>query len=654
MIVASLNEVTVYNGAQEIFRQVGLELHEGDRVGLVGPNGSGKSTLLRLLAGTEAPHEGSIALRKGLRVSYLAQNQAEWAGDAATLYDRLAFGLAEMRELGGKLAEAEARMADPAWTEDADRLAKLLDRYAEWQEAFERGGGYGMDARIRQVAAGLGFAEDRFGAPYAGLSGGEKTKAGLAAALIERPELLLLDEPTNHLDLAGVEWLESYLSEYPGTCLIVSHDRYFLDRVVTRIVELEDGSASLYPTSYSGYVREKEERLLREFAEYQEQQKQIRKMKESIRQLQEWGGLGGDKRFFTRAASLQKALDRMEKRKRPVLERRTASFDLAIGERSGRKALVLEDVRKRFGEREVLRGAAGELEFGETIAIVGENGSGKTTLFKLVLGELQPDGGRLALGAQAKVGYLAQEAVPPDRKETVLDCFRKEAGLEEGEARGRLARYLFCGQEVFKPVAALSGGEWTRLRLALLVERKPNLLLLDEPTNHLDIASREALEETLEDYPGSVLLISHDRYLINKLAGKIWELKDGRLTLYYGSYEEYRAKAGRSPALPGDPEARGGKKAADGGKEQPPNRSSSPPKSAPASAARRAEELEAEIASREERLARLEAELADPDLAADGDRLSGLWEEQEALRLRLEQTYEEWLALTSKEEPPRP
>jgi ATP-binding cassette subfamily F protein 3 len=346
------------------------------------------------------------------------------------------------------------------------------------QERFEREGGYELDARIDQVANGLRIAKGFYERSFASLSGGEKTKITLASQLIGKPDLLLLDEPTNHLDLAGVEWLEDYLKHYDGACIIVSHDRYFLDLVVTKIVELEDGESTTYHSSYSGYVKEKEVRLLQQFADYQEQQKVIRKMKETIKQLIEWGRIGGNEKFFRRAFSMQKALDRMEKLKRPVLDPKAADFDLKPEDRSGRKVLRFENVTKRYGEKTLLEQARGSLEYGEKVMLVGHNGSGKTTLLKMLLGEVQPDSGELELGARVDIGYLAQQAYPSDNKKSVLAYFCEEAKLEEGEARGRLAAYLFYGADVFKAVSSLSGGEWTRLRLALLVLRKPNLLIL--------------------------------------------------------------------------------------------------------------------------------------------------------------------------------
>ncbi|MEO3947766.1 ribosomal protection-like ABC-F family protein [Gorillibacterium sp. CAU 1737] len=647
MIMASMNQVSHTIGANPVLNHVTFELHEGEKVGLIGPNGGGKSTLLRLLAGLEPVEEGQFALKRGARVSYLAQVQLEAEGSTGTLYDRLAHGFREVRAIGDKLTEAEQRMADPAVNSDPTKLDKLLKQYAEWQEAYERGGGYEMEARIRQVASGLGLSEHRFDSAYAEMSGGEKTKAALASILIEQPELLLLDEPTNHLDLDGVEWLEQYLMNYPGTCLLVSHDRYFLDRVVTKVLELEDGELSLYLTSYSGYVQEKQERLLREFAEYQDQQKEIRRMKESIRQLQEWGGIGGDKRFFTRAASMQKAIDRMEKKKRPVLERKTADFDLTMTERSGRKALVIEELTKGYGERTLLNRVNVELEYGEKIGLVGTNGSGKTTLFRLVLGQTPPDTGLVRLGSQVEVGYLAQEAVPDDHKENVLAFYRKETQMEEGAARNKLARYLFYGQDVFKPVSALSGGEWTRLRLALLVERKPNLLLLDEPTNHLDIPSREALEEMLEDFAGSILFISHDRYLINKLAQKVWALKEGSLTTYYGNYDAYKEKLSQqepslhSAELASAARMEKGAKASQGA--SPLRSESSTPRTGVV--ARRAEELEQQLAQHEQQAEQLEQVLHSAASEQSPDELQRRWEELDALRAQIDLLYAEWSQL---------
>ncbi|WP_438449242.1 ribosomal protection-like ABC-F family protein [Gorillibacterium sp. sgz5001074] len=629
-ILASMQHIQKYHGAQLVLGDITIEVRQGERIGLIGSNGSGKSTLLRVLAGLTPPDSGTLAIAKGTRIGYLAQ--VPEVEDRYTVGDLLARGFREARECREEMSRLEQEMAEA----DGERLNGILQRYAALQERFERLGGYEMESRIEQVAHGLGIPRSDYERPYATLSGGEKTKAGLASLLIEQPTLLLLDEPTNHLDTQGIEWLESFLRTYAGTCILVSHDRYFLDQVVTGIVELEDGEAFPYRTSYSGYVKEKEERLLQEFAAYQEQQKVIRKMKETIKQLQEWGKLGGNEKFFRRAASMQKALDRMEKMKRPVLQRRTADFELQAAERSGKQVVLLEGVRKRYGERPILQGADGRLLYGDRTVLVGGNGAGKSTLMKLLLGEAAPDGGKVELGARVEAGYLAQQDAP-DSKRTVLEHYCREAEAEEGEARRELAGYLFYGAAVFKSLASLSGGEWTRLRLAILMRRKPNLLLLDEPTNHLDIASREALEEALEDYEGTVLAISHDRYFTNRIARSVWELREGIITPYLGGYDDYKAKSSEL-------RERRAEKAAS--REQPKPAAAPAPRPEQRRGGVRREQLESRIEELEMSIRECSAELEQPELASDPAGLAKRWQEREALQAQLNELLEQWVELT--------
>ncbi|WP_145044697.1 ribosomal protection-like ABC-F family protein [Paenibacillus xylanexedens] len=540
MMIISAQQLTQYHGAHLVLDGITFEIMEGDKVALIGRNGSGKTTLMRLMARSNQPDEGQLMIKKDTRIGYVAQ--VPEGMDDYTVLDVLSLGFRELMECRTRMKELEQQMSDPACAADPDQLDRLLKRYSALQEQFEREGGYEMDAQIDQVADGLDLAKAHYDWRFGSLSGGEQTRVVLASQLIVRPDLLLLDEPTNHLDLERVEWLEGFLREYPGTVVLISHDRYFLDRVVTRTLELEDGEAQTSAGGYTAYMKVKEQRLLQQFEEFKEQQKVIKKMKETIRQLEEWGRVGGNEKFFRRAASMRKALERMEQVKRPVLERRNADFDVRPTDRTGKRVAVLEHVEKGYGEREILRGVSGLLEYGDKIALIGRNGSGKTTLFKLLLGEEQPNAGKLEWGARVDIGYLAQHEEPTNPKLNVLEYFRLEAGVEEGEARGILARYLFYGADVFRSVGQLSGGEWTRLRLALLVQRKPNVLLLDEPTNHLDIASREALEESLVDYEGTVLAISHDRYFVNRLASRVWELENGQMTTYLGDYEAYREK----------------------------------------------------------------------------------------------------------------
>lgn len=627
-MILSCQQIKRYHGANPVLEDVTLEVGPGERVGLIGRNGTGKSTLLQIIAGEITPDSGQLSLQKGARIGYLRQIPLEHEGQ--TVYQVLATGFRQVMAYREQLTELETRMAQPL---DERQMEALLKQYADLQERFQHEGGYEMDAQIQQVANGLRIPAEQWGRPYASLSGGEKTKVGLGALLIERPTLLLLDEPTNHLDTQSIEWLEEFLRGYGGACVVVSHDRYFLDRVVTKIVELEDGESFTYLTGYTGYVKEKEERLLRQFAEYKDQQKRIKQMKETINQLWEWGKVGGNEKFFRRAASMQKALDRMERVKRPVMERRTASFDLAQEERSGQEVLRLDGLTKRFGERQILRGAAGLLRYGEKVALLGPNGAGKSTLFKLVLGEAEPDEGAVRLGARVSIGYLAQAEAPPD-EQTMLERFCEEAKVEAGHGRSLLARYLFYGQEVYKRLSQLSGGEWTRFRLALLVYQKPNLLLLDEPTNHLDIASREALEEALEEFPGTVLAISHDRYFINRIAERIWELREGELTSFLGNYEEYRAERERRTAAPTPVKP-------------------APKATEPAPPPRRAPSTERVRAQLEQVISQLEAELTrlDAGLAAETDhtKLSEGWAERESLQSRLDGALQQWLELESGE-----
>ncbi|WP_391574185.1 ribosomal protection-like ABC-F family protein [Cohnella sp.] len=641
MLTINCQNVRKYNAAQLVLDNVTFELHHGEKAGLVGRNGSGKTTLMRLIAKLDTPDEGLLTVRKDAGIGYLEQIPANMAH--RSVYDVLALGYSGLLECRAQMADLEKRMSEPAAADDPVRLEELLQRYALLQERFEREDGYEMDARIDQIAGGLWIDKTWYERDYGSLSGGERTKVGLASQLIRKPDLLLLDEPTNHLDMKGVEWLEEFLLKYDGACLIVSHDRYFLDRVVTKIVELEDGESLVFHANYTKYMKEKEELLLQQFADYQEQQKKIKKMRETIKQLMEWGRIGDNGKFFRRAASMQKALDRMEKVKRPALDRKEAEYELRPTDRSGKQVIALDSVAKRYGNKDILRSASAQLEYGEKVTLIGRNGAGKSTLLRLILGEEQADGGELKLGSRVEIGYLAQQQQPEEPKESVLDYFRREAGMEEGEARSRLAAYLFYGADVFKPVGLLSGGEWTRLRLALLVLRKPNLLVLDEPTNHMDIASREALEEALIEYPGTILAVTHDRYLINRLAQKVWELDEGRLAVYLGDFDDYKAESRRrAAALEFSEEA-----------ESLPSRGVRPRAALerPGAIKRQGsvvhpdlirERLETEIAELERRLAELDARTHDgtpispPELEKD-------WAAREDVRGRLDRLYEQWM-----------
>ena len=640
-MIINMNSVKKYYAANLVLEDVNLEIRSNERVGLIGRNGAGKTTLFKMLTGEFTPDGGLLTIRRGTKVGCLAQIPDYQ--DATTVYEVMGRAYADLRNHQVEIAELEARMTLPEVYEDEKQLQKVLAQYDKLREAFERGGGYEMEANIERVARGLGVPQAQYQRPFASLSGGEKTKVGLAALLIEKPDLLLLDEPTNHLDMKAIEWLEQFLLDYDGTVVVISHDRYFLDKVVSKVIEIEDGEAFTYHANYSGYQTEKEERLMREFAQYQEQQKKIKQMKETIRQLIDWGNRNPQNpKFFRRAASMQKALDRMEKLKRPVLERKSIDLQLAQNERSGKQVAMLEEIAKSYGQRQLFRGVSELLTYGERVFLIGDNGAGKSTIFKMLLGKETPDEGAVRLGSRVEVGYLAQEEAPHEETKTVLQFFRDEVKLEEGQARYELTRFLFYGSDCFKSVRSLSGGEWTRLRLALLMYRRPNLLLLDEPTNHLDIDSREALEEALEEFPGTILAISHDRYFINKLGQKVWALEGGALTTYLGDFEYYKEKRAEFDALPVVETAPAPVSVAKPAPVVVVEEEPKPKKKVNQFAKAK---LEQSIADLEQRMLGLDEAIADPTNSTDAGRLSALFADREAAQAELDGLLEKWMEL---------
>ncbi|HLR60985.1 MAG TPA: ABC-F family ATP-binding cassette domain-containing protein [Lentibacillus sp.] len=538
MIVCSIQKVTQITGANTIFEGMTTEIKQGNRIGLIGRNGEGKTTLLDLIARKTEPASGQMTWKKGLTVGLLEQRPEidDRKQVEAILYDVFD----EIEDLKVRMAKLERAMSEET---DPDKLTRHIEKYGELQEKFQQDGGYEVDSKIRRIMSGLNI-DDLSQKKWRQLSGGERTKVGLAQLLLTSPDLLLLDEPTNHLDLIAIEWLTDFIQQYLGTVVIVSHDRYFLDENVTSILEMDQGELIKYRTDYSGYVKEREERLLREFQQYEDQQKKIKKMKETIKRLKEWANQANPPNagLHRRAKSMEKALKRIDVMKRPVLEHKKIGLDFQIGKRSGNDVMIMEAVCKSFGEQLLLSAIDIHVRFQERVAIVGENGSGKSTILKMILGTETADDGEIRLGSNLSVGFLSQHMTEMDKDRSILDAFRDQVHVTEGEARGILARFLFYGKTVFQKVEDLSGGEKMRLRLAQLVHQNHNLLIFDEPTNHLDIESKEVLEDALEHFDGTIVAVSHDRYFLDKIFPVTYWLADGELMRYEGNYSFAREK----------------------------------------------------------------------------------------------------------------
>ncbi len=428
--------------------------------------------------------------------------------------------------------------------QDEKKMERAIEEYGKLQDEFMRLGGYEIESQIEKVAHGL-HLEGLLFSPFQHLSGGEKTKAGLARILLEKPDVLLLDEPTNHLDLHAIEWLESYIQQYEGAVCIISHDRQFLDQTVEKVYDLDQGEINVYVGNFSSYVKEKEERLLAEFKAYQEQQKKIKKMKEAIKRLKIWANQANppSEKLHKRARNMERALERMEKLDKPNLDPQKMGLSFDAEDRTGKDVIVAENVTKSYGDTSVLKGLELHLRYQERLAIVGRNGCGKSTFLKLIIGSEQPDGGEISLGAQVSIGYLPQEPLKhedPDMQ--MIEYFREHVRVTEGQARQILARFMFFGYAVFQRIGMLSGGEQMRLKLAVFMHQNINLLILDEPTNHLDIDSQEVLEEAIENFNGTVLGVSHDRYFLNSCFTETAFLHEGELHRYPRRYEEARLK----------------------------------------------------------------------------------------------------------------
>jgi ATP-binding cassette subfamily F protein 3 len=528
-----VHEIRKAYGGDQVLDGITFEIGDRDKVALVGTNGAGKSTLLKIVGGLMLPDGGLVKTQPGIEVSYLPQDAGIRGG--RTLWEEMLSAFPELREAQAELEAVEAELATAY--EDPDRLDRLVERQGDLLDRFDRLGGYRVEAEVAKVLAGLGFAHEDRDTPCERFSGGWQMRIALARLLVRKPGLLLLDEPTNHLDLAATEWLEGYLAEYPGMVLVVSHDRYFLDRVVTRTVEIEDGKAVDYRGNYSYFLIERERRRAEYAAAYERQQKWIKKQQAFINAF---------RANAARAAvvkSRQRALDKLERLAPPKSEAATISLRFAAGKPGPERVLTLDRIGKRYGGRAVLDDLSLEVQRGDRIALVGPNGVGKSTLLRVIAGLEAPDVGTVEPGRDVDVGYYAQDQSQTlDETRSVVEEVLAHApeGWAEESVRALLARFLFRQDDVHKRIGALSGGEKSRLSLAKLLLRPRQLLLLDEPTNHLDVPSKDELEAALDQYAGAVIFASHDRFLLDRVATKVAELRDGRLAVHLGGWTRFR------------------------------------------------------------------------------------------------------------------
>ncbi len=617
--------VKEFEVGNKILNGLTFQVDTGERVGLLGPNGCGKTTLLRILTGEVSPDEGEVVIAPGKRLGLISQIPVYPAG--YTVEDVLDTAFAplrameeELEDLSGKMAEGES---DPA----------LLSRYDKLTAAFQTRGGYETETNKNKVCSGLSISRDMRARAFDQLSGGEKTRVNLGRLILEDTDILLLDEPTNHLDLRATEWLEDYLKRFKGTVLAVSHDRWFLDKVVRRVVEIQEGRAEFYAGNYSFYAVEKERRYEERLRQYEKEQAKIEQLEKAAEQMRVWAYSGMDK-TFRRVKSMEKRIERLHTVDKPKKDRK---MEVRFGEREfrGDEVLSIKRLSKSFGGRALFSDVDLEVEGGERIALLGDNGTGKSTLLKTIVGEELPDEGKLRMGPTVRLGYLPQIIHFDHPERSLLDTMLYDLDCTAQAARDRLAAFKFRGEDVFKPVGALSGGEQSRLRLCMLMDAKINLLILDEPTNHLDIQSREWIEEAVEEYEGNLLFVSHDRYFIDRFASRIWMLEDGKITDFRGTYQEYLAfRQRQKQGAPAPEPAREEKKA----KSRRPGGT---------------KELEKQTAAAERAVAKAEEQMYDLELqiqeaSSDYLKLQDLYEQREALEEEILKLYKTWEDLSAQ------
>lgn len=643
MILLQCSGVTKSFGAETVLDQIKLEVKEGERVALVGKNGAGKSTLLKILAGESSYDSGSITMPKGTTFGYLEQHTG--LNSDKTMWDEMLDVFTHLQKAEAELRRMEAKMSEPDIIDDARAYEKLMADYDQRQQEFEAHGGYRYESDIRTVLAGLGFGSFSLDTPVQSLSGGQKTRLALGKLLLSRPGLLILDEPTNHLDMDTLRWLEQYLSSYPGAVLIVSHDRYFLDQIVTKVYEIIHKKARLFYGNYSEFQEKRAELFEQEMQAYEKQQKEIAELEDFVQK--------NIVRASTtkRAQSRRKKLEKMDKLDKPQRDGKSASLRFDIDRQSGNDVLKAEDLTFRFDDKApVFERLNVRAQRGESIALIGPNGTGKSTFLKTIKGDFEPDEGHIQLGSKVDLGYYDQQQAELNSGKTVLQELWDEYPLEnEKDIRTVLGQFLFTGEDVLKQVSDLSGGEKARLSLAKMMMQKSNFLLLDEPTNHLDLDSKEVLEDALIDYPGTILFVSHDRYFLNRIATRILEMGDGDVRNYIGDYDYYLFKKEEEREKAALQAEREGPKPEDAGAAKSSFADDKAAKREARKRQRRIEQIEQDIEAKEQLVEEQEAALFEPDVYEDHEKAAGYQSSINELRGELEQLMEEWEELQLEE-----
>ena len=540
MIILDVNKLTKNFGFGVLFENLSFSLNEGESISIVGPNGCGKSTLLKIIAGLERADSGTVNIKKGAKCAYLDQT-ASSIQDSRKIKDILKDSFEDINAMEKRLNDLQNKLSDTA-AEDYD---VTLSRYCNLLERFQMAGGYDVDVQISTVVEGLGIDKGMLEKPYDVLSGGEKTLAQLAKALLQKPDLFLLDEPTNHLDIDRIEWLEGYIKSFRGAVVIVSHDRYFLDKMSNKILSLDDVEAKIYATNYSGYLEQRQRNFDVQLAAFKDQQQAIKRLEEQIKYFSEMGMAKNSTTLCNRAHSLSTQLERMKRAavKKPT-EQKKIDVEFSRVKKTSKTVVEAKDFVVTIpGGKTILDKISVNICAGERVAFIGANGSGKSTFVKAIMGEQNlPMSGKIEVGPSVKIGYLPQIIEFLEPNSSLLEYFKNEVGVDEERARRILASFDFYKDEVSKKVKNLSGGERIRVKLAILLQQQINTLIFDEPTNHIDIPTKEVLEEALSNFAGTLIFVSHDRYFINKFADKIFEFSSGKVTTYHGNYDYYKSQ----------------------------------------------------------------------------------------------------------------